>query len=106
MADACRRAGADRIIAVIPYFGYGRSDHRSARHEPIMGSLAARMIESAGVDHVVTVDLHAPQIEGFFTIPMENVSAVPLLAAALQPILPLNVAVVAPDAGAVRGAMQ
>jgi ribose-phosphate pyrophosphokinase len=102
LADACRRAGARRITAVIPYFGYARSDRRSGQQEPIMASLMARLIEAAGIEHVITLDLHAAQIEGFFSIPVQQLSAAPVIAAALQPILPLDVAVVAPDAGAIR----
>ncbi len=102
IADACRRAAAGRVIAVIPYFGYARSDRRGGVRVPVMGRLAADLLEAAGVQHVVTFDLHAPQIEGFFSVPIDHLSAAPVLTQALQALLPLDVAVVAPDAGAMR----
>ena len=77
LADACRRAGAARIVAVVPFFGYGRSDKRHGRREPIMARMVADFLEVAGVDHVVTVDPHTPQIEGFFHVPMDSLTAVP-----------------------------
>ena len=79
LADACRRAAAARITAVVPYLGYARSDKRHGRREPIMGRMVADVLEAVGVHHVVTVDLHAPQIEGFFKIPVDALTAVPRL---------------------------
>src|SRR6186713_3752425 len=80
MIDACRRASAARITAVIPYFGYARQDRRPrATRVPITAKLVANMIASAGVDRVLTVDLHADQIQGFFDIPVDNVYASPVL---------------------------
>src|SRR5689334_18369071 len=70
-ADACRRSAARSVTAVVPYFGYARSDKRHGRREPIMGSMLAELLQTVGVNHVVTVDLHAPQIEGFFRIPVD-----------------------------------
>lgn len=102
LADACRRASADRVIAVIPYFAYARSDKRDGRREPITASLVADLLECAGVDHVVLVDVHAAQLEGFFRIPVDNLTAVPALCDAIAPLLPPDAVVVAPDGGRVQ----
>jgi ribose-phosphate pyrophosphokinase len=99
LADACRRAAADRVIAVVPYFGYARGDRRHGRREPIMASLAARLIEAAGVTHLIAVDLHAPQIEGFFHIPVDDLGPFSVLVDAVRPALPPDVVVVSPDLG-------
>jgi ribose-phosphate pyrophosphokinase len=100
--DACRRAAAERIVAVIPYFGYARSDRRAGRRTPITGSLVASLLQTAGVDHVVMIDVHTPAIEGFFHVPVDNITAAPLLAAALRDQLTRDAVVVAPDLGAIR----
>jgi ribose-phosphate pyrophosphokinase len=105
LADACRRADAARVVAVVPYFGYARSDRRDGRRTPIMASLVATLAEHAGIDHVVTVDVHTPALEGFFRIPVDNLTATSILADALTVRLTaaVNTAViVAPDLGAVR----
>lgn len=102
MADACRRAAAARIVAVIPYFGYARSDRRDGRRMPIMGSLLADLMERAGINHVITLDLHTPAVEGFFRVPVDNLTAVPVLADALRPRVPANAVIVSPDVGATR----
>lgn len=105
LADACRRADAARIVAVVPYFGYARSDRRDGRRTPIMARLVAELAERAGIDHVVTVDVHTPALEGFFRIPVDNLTAVPALAGALAERLANaggNAVIVAPDLGAVR----
>ncbi len=106
LADACRRADAARIVALIPYFGYARSDRRDGRRTPIMASLVAELAEQAGIDHVVTVDVHTPAVEGFFHIPVDNLTAVPALATALAErtthASAANTVIVAPDLGAVR----
>jgi ribose-phosphate pyrophosphokinase len=102
LADACRRAAAARITAVVPYLGYARSDKRHGRREPITGRMVADVLEAVGVHHVVTVDLHAPQIEGFFRIPVDALTAVPRLSTYLHEEVPPGVVVVAPDAGALR----
>jgi ribose-phosphate pyrophosphokinase len=102
LADACRRASAARITVVVPYLGYARSDKRHGRREPIMGRMVADVLEAVGVDQVVTVDLHAPQIEGFFHIPVDTLTAVPSLCTVLSEEVPVGVVVVAPDAGALR----
>ena len=105
-ADACHRSAAARITAVVPYLGYARSDKRHGHREPITASLVARLIEAAGIDHLVTLDLHAPQIEGFFRIPVESLTAVPVLCEVLQPWLPPDAVVVSPDAGRVNMATR
>ena len=102
LADACRRAVALRITAIMPYFGYGRSDKRSGRREPIMGHVVADVLQAVGTGHVVTVDLHTPQIEGFFHAPVDGLTAVPTLCDAMRGRLPRDVVVVSPDAGRVR----
>ena len=103
LADACRRADAAHIVALIPYFGYARSDRRDGRRTPIMASLVAELIERVGIDHVVTVDVHTPTLEGFFRIPVDSLTAVPVLADALQArVTVANTVIVAPDLGALR----
>ncbi len=102
MIDALRRASAERITAVIPYFGYARQDRRvrSAR-VPITAKVVANMLTSVGTDRVLTVDLHAEQIQGFFDIPVDNVYASPLLLADIWRQKYPNVIVVSPDVGGV-----
>ena len=103
LVDACRRAGAERLTAVIPYFGYARQDRRASGREPIAARLIADLIHAAGVDHVVAVDLHSPALEGFFSGPLEHLTAVPVLAEPLRRLaLGGNCVVVAPDLGAAR----
>jgi ribose-phosphate pyrophosphokinase len=99
LADACRRAAAARVIAVVPYVGYARGDRRHGRREPIMASLAAQLLQTAGVTHLLAVDLHAPQIEGFFHIPVDDLSPFPSLLNAVRPDLPPEVVIVSPDLG-------
>jgi ribose-phosphate pyrophosphokinase len=101
LADACRRSAAARITAIVPYFGYGRADKRHGRREPITGRMVADLLEAVGIAHVVTIDLHTPQIEGFFFAPVDSLTAVPTLARALAERLPPDVVVVSPDAGRV-----
>ena len=101
LADACRRSAAARVTAVVPYFGYARSDKRHGRREPITASLVAQLMQAAGIDQVVTLDLHAAQIEGFFHIPVESLTAVPTLCRALRDRLPSGAVVVSPDTGRV-----
>jgi ribose-phosphate pyrophosphokinase len=105
-ADACRRSAARSITAVVPYFGYARSDKRHGRREPIMASLVAELMQSAGITHLLTVDLHASQIEGFFRIPVDSLAALPALASVVKGRLPENVAVVSPDEGRVKMAAE
>lgn len=106
LADACRRASAAHIAAVIPYFGYARSDKRHGRREPIAASMVADLLQAVGVNQVVTVDLHSPQIEGFFRVPVDSLTAVPVLCEALRARVPEGTVVVSPDAGRVKMATQ
>ena len=78
MIDACRRASAGRITAVIPYFGYARQDRKAKSRDPISAKLVANMITAAGADRVLTMDLHAAQIQGFFDIPVDNLLGNPI----------------------------
>jgi len=102
MTDAMRRSSARRITAVIPYFGYARQDRRSAPRTPISAKLVANLITEAGADRVLTLDLHAGQIQGFFDIPTDNLFAVPILSRDVKENYNLeNVMVVSPDVGGV-----
>ncbi len=102
MADACRRASAGRITAVIPYLGYARQDRRQrAMRVPITAKLVADMIGRAGVHRVLTVDLHADQIQGFFDVPVDNVYASPVLLGEVWKQKYENMIVVSPDVGGV-----
>ena len=105
MADACQRASAARVTAVIPYFGYGRQDRRRrAARVPITAKLVANLIAASGIDRVLTVDVHADQITGFFDIPVDNVYASPvLLGDAWKQKYP-DMVVVSPDVGGVERA--
>jgi ribose-phosphate pyrophosphokinase len=102
MVDACRRASASRITAVIPYFGYARQDRRPrAARVPITAQLVASMISNSGVDRVLTVDLHADQIQGFFSCPVDNVYASPVLLGDAWKQKYDEMVVVSPDVGGV-----
>lgn len=101
LADACRRAGAARLTAVIPYFGYARQDRRADRRS-LGGRVAANVIGTAGFNRLMLVDAHTPGIEGFFDVPIDHLTAVPLLARAAAPSMRQNSVVVAPDLGAVK----
>ncbi len=102
MTDACKRASATRVTAVIPYFGYARQDRRPRATRVAIGAkLVANMIVSAGVDRVLTVDLHADQIQGFFDIPVDNVYASPVLLGDAWKQKYQNMIVVSPDVGGV-----
>jgi ribose-phosphate pyrophosphokinase len=105
-ADASRRASAAHIVAVIPYFGYARSDKRHGRREPISARLVADLLEAVGIDHVITLDLHASQIEGFFHIPVDSLTAVGVLSDVVGRRLPPETVVVSPDAGRLRMATE
>ena len=102
MIDACKRASANSVNVVMPYFGYARQDRRprSAR-VPISAKLVANMLYSAGIDRVLTVDLHADQIQGFFDIPVDNIYATPILLNDVQRQQIENLTVVSPDIGGV-----
>lgn len=102
LADACRRAGAARSTAILPYFGYGRQDWRARGREPVGARLVADMLMAAGLSRVVAVDLHNTALEGFFTLPLEHLSAVPLLAEAARPWATGDSVIVAPDLGAAK----
>ena len=102
MTDACRRASARRITAVIPYFGYARQDRKAGSRTPISAKLVANMITHAGVDRVLTVDLHAGQIQGFFDIPTDNLFSAPVMVRDIKEKMDLkSLMVVSPDVGGV-----
>ncbi len=102
MVDAFRRSSARRITAVVPYFGYARQDRRASGRTPISAKLVANLITESGVDRVLTLDLHAGQIQGFFDIPTDNLFAVPVMARDVKAHNNLsNVMVVSPDVGGV-----
>ncbi|MCS7223781.1 MAG: ribose-phosphate pyrophosphokinase [Armatimonadetes bacterium] len=106
MIDACKRASADRVVAVIPYYGYARQDRKVRPREPISAKLVANLLTIAGADRVFSVDLHAGQIQGFFDIPVDNVPAGPLLAKYLKEkgVADKDTVVVSPDVGGVERA--
>lgn len=105
MLDAFKRASAKRITAVIPYYGYARQDRKVAPRVPISAKLVADLITAAGASRVLTVDLHAGQIQGFFNVPVDNVYATPVLLQYLRKRLgSREVTVIAPDAGGVERA--
>ncbi len=98
--DALRRASAKRITAVIPYFGYARQDRKAAPRTPISAKLVANLITSAGADRVLTIDLHAGQIQGFFDIPLDNLYAAPVFTRDIKKNFDLkNLVIVSPDVG-------
>ena len=102
MIDAFRRSSARRITAVVPYFGYARQDRRASGRTPISAKLVANLIVRSGVDRVLTLDLHAGQIQGFFDIPTDNLFAIPVMARDVKAHYNLsNVMVVSPDVGGV-----
>ena len=102
MIDALKRASAKRITAVCPLYPYSRQDRKARGREPITAKLMADMYEAAGVDRMVSVDLHAGQIQGFFDVPLDHLTAMPLLAAHFADILDEDFVIVSPDAGGVR----
>jgi ribose-phosphate pyrophosphokinase len=102
MADACRRAGAMHRTAVIPYFGYARQDRRAHGREPLSARLIADLLNAAGIERVIAVDLHSPAAESAFAMPVEHLSAIPILAEAVRPSIHRNTVVVSPDLGAVK----
>ena len=102
LADACRRAGATHLTAVIPYFGYARQDRRAHGREPVSTRLAADLIAASAIQRVVVVDFHSRAVESAFAIPVEHVSAIPILAEAVQPSVHKDAVVVSPDLGAVK----
>ena len=105
MIEAAKRASAKRITAVCPYYGYSRQDRKATGREPITAKLVADMLSAAGADRVVSVDLHSGQIQGFFDVPFDHLTATPVLEAYLRQHVEGSVAdivVVAPDAGRVK----
>ena len=102
--DAMRRASADRITAVIPYYGYSRQDRKVKPRVPISAKLVADLITVAGADRVVSMDLHAGQIQGYFNIPVDNIFAAPILLKYIQDNLQDDMVIVSPDAGGVERA--
>jgi ribose-phosphate pyrophosphokinase len=105
MLDAFRRASAKRITAVIPYYGYARQDRKVSPRVPISAKLVADLITTAGASRVLTIDLHAGQIQGFFDIPVDNLFATPVLLKAIQQLVCNGpIAVVSPDPGGVERA--
>ena len=105
MGDACKRASAGRITAVIPYYGYARQDRKVAPRVPITAKLVADLLSTAGMDRILTMELHAGQIQGFFDIPVDNLYSSGLLCHRAERSFPMgNVVVVSPDAGGVERA--
>lgn len=102
LVDALKRASARSICAVIPYFGYARQDRKGEGRVPITGKLVANMLERAGINRVLTMDLHAEQIQGFFDIPVDNLYARPILVKAVENLGLKDFVVVAPDLGSIK----
>ena len=101
MLDAFKRASAGRITAVIPYFAYARQDWKDRPRVPISARLMADLLETAGANRVLTMDLHSPQIQGFFSIPVDNLMAAPVIANHIKTLNLENLTIVSPDAGGV-----
>lgn len=104
MIDAMKRASARRVTAVIPYYGYARQERKTRSRDPITAKLVANIITTAGADRVLTLDLHAPATQGFFDIPVDHLTAVPLLAKYYKSKVLDNTIVVSPDMGGVTRA--
>ena len=105
LADACRRAGARRLTGIVPYFGYARQDRRTGRCS-LGARVVADAISTAGFERLLLIDAHTPAIEGFFDVPIDHLTAVPLLAHAVAPSITDHSIVVAPDLGAVKRARE
>jgi len=104
MIDALKRASARRITAVIPYFGYARQDRKDKPRVPISAKMVADLLTTAGADRALIVDLHAPQLQGFFNIPVDHLFASPVLVDHFRKLNLPNLTVVSPDAGGVERA--
>ena len=104
MADALKRASAARITAVIPYYGYARQDRKAAPRVPISARLVADLLEVAGIDRLLTIDLHAGQIQGFFDIPVDHLYAAPVIVDYVKKEYQNDLVIVSPDAGGVERA--
>jgi ribose-phosphate pyrophosphokinase len=107
MIDSCKRASAERITTVIPYFGYARQDRKDEGRVPITAKLVANLITRAGADRVLTMDLHSPQIQGFFDVPVDNLYAAPVLNDFVESLghTPEERVVVSPDVGSIKRAI-
>ena len=100
--DACKRASAGRITAVIPYFGYARQDRKARSRDPISAKLIADILQTAGANRVLTMDLHSSQVQGFFNIPVDNLMGMPIIARYFKKVgVPDNLTIVSPDTGSV-----
>ena len=106
MIDAMKRASAGRITAVIPYFGYARQDRKSKSRDPISSKLVADLITAAGADRVLTMDLHAAQIQGFFNIPLDHLEGMPILSQYIERKELEDLVIVSPDLGSVNRARK
>jgi ribose-phosphate pyrophosphokinase len=104
MIDALKRASADRITAVLPYYGYARQDRKDKPRVPISAKLIAKLLEKAGADRILALDLHAAQIQGFFDIPVDHLFATPVMIEYLKAVQTPETVVVSPDAGGVERA--
>jgi ribose-phosphate pyrophosphokinase len=105
MIDAAQGASAHRIIAVMPWYGYARQDKKSAPREPISARVVAKSLEEVGVDRVLTMDLHAGQVQGFFNVPLDHMTAMPMLAQYVSDLgFDEELVIVSPDAGRVKTA--
>src|SRR3954468_19742609 len=102
MVDAARRASADRITAVIPFFGYARQDRKDQPRVPITAKLVANLLHAAGVNRVLTMDLHAQQVQGFFDIPVDHLYSAPVLIKYLRKAMTGKTTVVSPDLGGLK----
>lgn len=102
LVDALKRASANRITCVLPYYGYARHEKKDAPREPITAKLIANLLTTAGADRVVTMDLHAPAIQGFFDIPLDHLTAVPVISSYLSDKDLRDVVIVSPDEGRVK----
>jgi len=108
LIDACQRASAERITAVIPYFGYARQDRKDAGRVPITSKLVANLITKSGADRVLTMDLHAAQIQGFFDVPVDHLYAAPVLDDYFKSlkIPPEDIVILSPDEGSIKRSLQ
>ncbi len=107
MIDSCKRASAERITAVLPYFGYARQDRKDDGRVPITAKLVANLITRAGADRALTMDLHAPQVQGFFDVPVDHLYAAPVLTSYFKDmgLTPDQITVVSPDEGSIKRAL-
>ncbi len=104
MLDAIKRSSASRVTAVLPYYGYARQDKKDAPRVPITAKLIADLINQAGADRILTMDLHAPQIQGFFNLPVDHLFAAPVVLDAIRELDIPDLVIVSPDAGGVERA--